>query len=180
MSARTEELDMFPLGTIFRRTLPLGFASILMLSLILGAWDTDQWSGVPVNRIVAFASIVFVLGLLAAVLMEWESRRERRGWTVTLSEELISIADEKGTRTELPTSSIHVVVAVASQTAWRNDLDIALFDHCDEPLISFPLVAVGGDAFIELLSCKRGFDAAAFAAAKASCRSTGHAIWVAD
>jgi hypothetical protein len=180
MSARTKELGLFPLGTILRRTLPLGFAYILMLGLIVGAWEFDKWSTVPVNRAVAFASILFVLGLLAAAWMEWESRRERRRWAVSVSEDLISIVDEKGRTTAIPTSTLQVVVAVASQTAWRDDLDIALFDDCDEPLISFPLMASGGDAFIKWLSGRRGFDATEFAAAEASARSTAHAIWVAN
>ncbi|HET7817538.1 MAG TPA: hypothetical protein VFK58_08185 [Sphingomicrobium sp.] len=180
MSARTTELGFFPLRTILRRTLPLGLASILMLTLIVGVWDIDRWLGVPVERIVAFAAILFVLGMLAGALMEWESRRERRRWAVRVSEDLISIADEKGRTTEIPTSALQVVVAMASHTAWRGDLDIALFDDCDEPLILFPLVASGGDAFIKWLSSKSGFDATEFAAAETSARSTAHPIWVAD
>lgn len=180
MSARTNDLGLFPLGTILRRTLPLGLASILALSLIVGVWDIDSWSGVQVGRIVAFAAILSVVGTLAAALMEWESRKERRRWAVRVSGDLISIADEEGKTTEVPTSTLQVVVAVASQTVWRDDLDIALFDDCDEPLISFPLVASGGDAFIKWLAGRRGFDAMEFAAAQASARSTAHAIWKAD
>jgi hypothetical protein len=180
MSARTKELGLFPFGTILRRTLPLGIAFVLMLALIVGAWDIDKWSDVPVERIIAFASITFVLAILAAAFMAWDSRRDRRRWAVSASEELISISDEKGRTTAIPTSALQIVVAVASQTAWRDDLDIVLFDDCDEPLISFPLVASGGDAFIKWLSGMRGFDATEFAAAETSGGSTAHTIWVAD
>lgn len=180
MGPRTNELGFFPLSTLLRRTLPIGFASMLMLALIVGAWDIEKWSGVPVERIVAFVAILVLAGILAAALMEWGSRRERRRWAVRVSEGSISIADEKGRTTAIPTSGLQVVVAMASQTAWRDDLNIALFGDCDEPLISFPLVASGGDAFIKWLSAKSGFDPTQFAAAKSSARSTAHAIWVAD
>lgn len=180
MIARRRELGLFPLGTILRRTLPLGFASMLMLALIAGLWDVEKWSGGPVERILTFFAILVILGMLAAVLMEWENRRERRRWAVHVSEDLISIRDEKGRTTDVPKSAIQLVVAVASQTAWRDDLDIALFDELDEPLILFPLVASGGDTFVKWLSGKRGFDTSEFAAAEASARSAGHVIWMAD
>lgn len=149
MNARTEELGLFPLGVILRRTLPIGFAGTLMLALIFGAWDLEPWSGIPIGRIIAFAAILVVLGMLGAALLEWESHRERRRWTVSVSEELISIAAEKGRAQAIPISSLQVVVAMASLTAWRDDLDIALFDHGDEQLASFPFVASGGQTFIE-------------------------------
>jgi hypothetical protein len=153
---------------------------MVFLGLIVGAWDIDKLSAVPVGRIVTFAAILLVLGLLAAASMEWENRRERRRWAVSVSEDLISITDQKGITTAIPTSALDVVVAGASMTAWRDDLDITLFDDCDEELISFPLVASGGDAFIKWLSGKKGFDATEFAAAETSARSTAHVIWVAD
>ena len=177
MSAR-KDLGLFPLGTIVRRMLPLGLASILLLALIADV-DIDKWLDVPLERIVAFAAILIVLGMLMAALMEWETRRERRRWVVRISGDLISITDQKGRTTEVPTSALQAVVAVASQTIWRDDLDISLFDEWDEPLISFPLVASGGDAFIRWLSGRKGFDATEFAAAEASARSSAHAIWVA-
>lgn len=180
MIARARELGLFPLGTILRRMLPLGFASMLMLALTVGVWDVEKWSGVPVERTVAFFAFLFILGMGAAALMEWENRRERRRWAVHVSDDLISIVDEKGRTTEVSTSALQMVVAIASQTAWRDDLDIAPFDESDEPLILFPPVASGGNAFVKWLSAKRGFDSSEFAAAEASTRSAAHLIWMAD
>jgi hypothetical protein len=60
--------------------LPLSLGLTVMLALIVGEWDVDRWSGVPVERVLAFLVILLILGMLAAAMMEWEMRSERRRW----------------------------------------------------------------------------------------------------
>ena len=151
------DLGLFPARTILRRLLPLGLGSMLILAVIGEVWDVEKWSRVPVARAVAFGALIVVFGLLMAALMEWENRRDRRRWAVHVFDDLISIVDERGKRTEVPKSALDLVVVVASQTAWRDDLEIVLFAESDEPLISLPLIAEGADDLVEWLSRRKGF-----------------------
>jgi hypothetical protein len=151
-----------------------------MLSLIVEPWDLGKWSGVPPERIAVFAASLFICGLLAAGLIQWEHRKERRRWAVCVSDELVSIVDDKGRKTDIPVAALELIVATSSQSIWRGDLSIALFDESNEPLILFPLIASGGDNFIQWLSERKGFRSTEFADAKATGRSTGQVIWEAD
>ena len=78
MTRHASELSLFPLGTILWRMLPVALAAMLMLSLIVEPWDLGKWSGVPPERIAVFAAFLFICGLLAAGLIQWEHRKERR------------------------------------------------------------------------------------------------------
>lgn len=171
---------MFPLGILIRRLAPMTLLMMVLLALITGPWELERWSHVPPRNIAAAVAVLLLASVAAAALAEWENRRERRRWTVEVRDGLISVADEKGRTTEMPTSALELVVATSSLSAWRDDLDLALFDERDGPLISFPLVASGGDRFIEWLSSEGGFQPGELAAVRASARLDSRPIWSAD
>lgn len=180
MTERPKDAGLFPLRIVLRRMLPISLALMLLFALIGRPWDLERWSDIPLGWVIVFVAVALVGGLLGAASIEWDNRRERRRWLVQVSDDLVSIADEKGRATAIPTSDIQLVVALGSQSAWREDVEIALFDESDEPLIMFPLVAQGGDNFVQWLAARKGFDPSEFAAARASEKSAAHVIWMAS
>jgi hypothetical protein len=180
MTERPKGAGLFPMRIIFRRMLPISLAFALLFALIGGLWDLERWSEMSLGWVIFFVAVILLGGLLCAASIEWDNRRERRRWSVQVSNDLVSVADEKGRTTAIPTSDLQLVLAMGSQSAWREDLEIALFDESDEPLIMFPLVAQGGDNFVEWLATRKGFDPGEFAAARASDKSAAHVIWMAS
>jgi hypothetical protein len=132
---------------------------MLILALIAGAWDLSRWRGVAPLHIAGFAGFLLLAGFGSAALMEWEQRKEGKRWAVSLSPEAVSIKDEKGRSTSVPLSELELVVVTSSQSMWRDDMDISLFDQSGEAAISFPLVAAGGEEFVQWLSARKGFRA---------------------
>ena len=173
------ELRLFPLRVILRRTLPVALAMMLVFALI-AAWDLERWSDIPLEWAVAIVAFILVAGTIGAASIEWDSRRERRRWSVKVSDDFVSITDDKRRPTEIPISNLQVIVAMGSQSAWRDDLSIALFDESDEPLLVFPLVAKGSDRFVGWLEARDGFRASEFTAARESANSAAHVIWMAE
>jgi hypothetical protein len=171
------EHRMLPLAFRVVRVSVVIVTCVILFALIQGAYRSDFWSRMSLDRIPALVAIFGTVGVACAALLLWDMKREARKWSVKITNDEVQVADHAGAKTHVPVSDLRLVIAATGFSLWRNDVSLALFDEGDDALVSFPLLAAGADSFLAWLSRRPGYQHGELAKAQASARGGGYVIW---
>lgn len=173
------KLAYFPVSAIIRRSLLRYLLATVLLFIGIVPWDFDKWRRILLERDLALFAFILVAGAVVVAYWQWSERRERQRWSVGVIGELISVTDEKGVLMRTWVSDLDMVAALSSDSPWRDDLDIGLYDR-DGSVVTFPLIASGGEDFLSWFSGLEGFQSDELATVRASTRACSRIIWESD